>query len=77
MRQQLDLADLEDLYSTLTGSERDELLQCLLVAASKEQQSMLDVLEAVLLVRAVRELMTSATGDSAPLGPGAAPYGGR
>jgi hypothetical protein len=73
MRQQLDLADLEDLYSTLAGSERDELLQCLMVAASKEPQSMLGVLEAVLLVRAVRLLTTSATADSAPLGPSAPP----
>lgn len=44
-----DLPELNHLYSALSPTERDELLQCLLISAVRGEQAVLDVLEAALL----------------------------
>jgi len=61
MTEKLDLAELEVLYSTLSPEERDELLQCLLVAASDGSGTVVRRLEECLLELAVRELVNDTT----------------
>jgi hypothetical protein len=51
------LEDLGRLHARLTPEERDELLQCLLVAASLGGEAMADVLEQTLLCHATEELL--------------------
>lgn len=53
----LDLAELEDLRRTLTSEQRDELLECLLIAASRGGEAMLEVLDACLLDLSVRRTL--------------------
>jgi hypothetical protein len=49
-------------YEKLSPEERDELLQCLLVAAPRGGEAMLQVLEQVLLRRATEELLAEHRG---------------
>jgi hypothetical protein len=48
------LKEIEALHSALTRGEREELLQEILVAASRGAQAMLAVVDAWLLDKAVR-----------------------
>ena len=45
----LTLQQLADLYDCLSVEERDELLQCLLIAAPRGGEAMIEVLEQTLL----------------------------
>ena len=58
MTEALQLSELEALYSALTPDERDELLQCLLVAASRGGEAMLKTLEDYLSVSPARSSLT-------------------
>lgn len=49
--------ELVHLYDRLTPEERDELLQCLLIAAPRGGEAMVEVLEETLLCHAVGELL--------------------
>lgn len=49
--------ELEALYASLTPNERNELLQCLLVAAPRGGEAMIRVLEDLMLCRAAEELL--------------------
>jgi hypothetical protein len=71
MPSQLDLADLERLYSVLTTTEREELLQALLIAASRGEQEVSCMLEAYCLARAGTELIADFTGSSTAANPSA------
>ena len=51
----MDLKELNHLHDSLSPEERDELLQCLLIAAARGEQAVLEVLEASLLELAGRE----------------------
>lgn len=51
------LEELNHLYEKLSAEERDELLQCLLVAAPRGGGAMLRVLEESLLCHATEELL--------------------
>ena len=53
------LEELERLYSSLTPEERDELLQCLLIAAPRGGEAMLKTLEDHLLCAASETFMTT------------------
>ena len=55
MNTRLDLAELEALHLSLSPEERDELLQCLLVAASIDGETVIERLEECLLELAGRE----------------------
>ena len=50
------LEELERLHAWLMPEERDELLQCLLIAAPRGGEAMIEVLEQTLLCHAVDEL---------------------
>ena len=60
-----ELSELEALYSSLTLGERDELLQCLLVAAPHGEEAMVEVLEDLLLCQATEELLAQQMRGSA------------
>jgi hypothetical protein len=51
------LEELNYLYDKLSADERDELLQCLLIAAPRGGETMVKVLEGVLLCHATEELL--------------------
>ena len=51
------LEELEHLHSMLSPEERDELLQCLLIAAPRGGEAMIKVLEDLLLCHATEELL--------------------
>jgi len=51
------LEELEHLYEKLSAEERDELLQCLLIAAPRGGEAMIKVLEELLLVEAGQEFI--------------------
>ena len=57
MEQPLDLAEPEALYAYASPEERDELLPCLLIAASIDGETVIQRLEQYLLVMAGRELI--------------------
>jgi predicted HAD superfamily phosphohydrolase len=57
MDDQLELAELDALYSSLSPEERDELLQCLLIAASISGETVIQRLEECLLELAGREFI--------------------
>ena len=57
MNTRLDLAELEALHSSLSPEDRDELLQCLLIAASISGETVIERLEECLLELAGRELI--------------------
>jgi hypothetical protein len=58
----LSLEELRVFSEKLSPEERDELLQCLLVAAPRGGEAMLQVLEQVLLRRATEELLAEHRG---------------
>jgi hypothetical protein len=51
------LGELEHLYARLSPAERDELLECLLVAAPRGGEAMIKVLEDTLLCHATEEML--------------------
>ena len=51
------LSELEALYASLTPDERDELLQCLLIAAASGWSAVTSMLEQRLLCQATDELL--------------------
>ena len=51
------LPELNHLYEKLSLEERDELLECLLVAAPSGGEAMIKVLENLLLCHAMQELL--------------------
>ena len=51
------LEELNYLYEKLSPEERDELLQCLLIAAPRGGEAMIKVLEGVLMSHATEELL--------------------
>jgi hypothetical protein len=51
------LQELTHLQSTLLPEERDELLQCLLIAAPRGGEAMIEALEDALLFYATKELL--------------------
>jgi hypothetical protein len=53
----LQLEELQHLYSVLLPEGRDELLQCLLVAAPRGGEAMIEVLEQTLLCGGVEKLL--------------------
>jgi len=59
MNETLCLQELEELYARLLPEEREELLQCLLVAAPRGGRAMIEVLERALLCHATEVRPTS------------------
>ena len=57
MCEQPRLEELEHLYESLSPEESDELLQCLLIAAPRGGEAMIEVLEQTLLCHAAEELI--------------------
>lgn len=57
MDSRLSLRDVNDLYQILTAEQRQELLECLLVASAKGGDEMLRVLQELVLCRATEELI--------------------
>ena len=57
MEQCLSLRELNHLYERLSPEKRDELLQCLLIAAPHGGEAMSKVLDDELLCRATEELL--------------------
>ena len=57
MTNKLPLDELTHLYETLSAEERDELLQCLLIAASIGEETVIQRLEECLLELAGREFI--------------------
>jgi hypothetical protein len=55
--QPISAEEVEALYRRLSPEERDELLQCLLIAASRGGEAMIDVLEQTLLCHATEEML--------------------
>lgn len=53
----LQLGELEHLHARLSHEERDELLQCLLIAAPRGGEAMIKVLEDELLCHATEEML--------------------
>jgi len=51
------LEELTYLYEMLTAEERDKLLQCLLIAAPRGGEAMIQVLKDLLLCHATEELL--------------------
>ena len=60
------------LYSTLTTEERDELLQCILIAVSAGEHFVVDVVQTLCLVIASEELEGARWLESLCLGEGGA-----
>lgn len=56
------LEELDHLYEKLNPDERDELLQCLLIAAPRGGEAMIYVLEQTLMCHAMEELIDSPSG---------------
>ena len=54
------LSELEELHRVLSAQEREELLECLLIAASRGPDSMLNALTPWLVAAAGRELLNDA-----------------
>jgi hypothetical protein len=57
MEQRPSLRELNHLHERLSLEQRDELLQCLLIAAPRGGEAMIKVLEDELLRRATEELI--------------------
>lgn len=55
-------ADVEALYRRLSADERDELLQCLLIAAPRGGEAMIKVIEDLMLCYAADELLKGCEG---------------
>jgi hypothetical protein len=71
MPSQLDLADLEELYGVLTTTEREELLQALLITALRGGHEVTRMLEAYCLARAASEFIADFTGSITAASPSA------
>ena len=56
MPSSLPLEELNYLYESLSPEERDELLQCLLIAASIDEETVIERLDECLFGLAAREL---------------------
>jgi hypothetical protein len=56
------LGELQGLYEHLSREQRDELLQCLLIAAPRGGEAMVKVLEDTLLCHALRDLLGERAG---------------
>jgi hypothetical protein len=54
----LSTAEAEALYRGLTPEEREELLQCLLVAAPRGGEAMIEILKQTLLCHATEGLLS-------------------
>jgi len=63
------LEDLRHLHERLSPAERDELLQCLLIAAARGGQGTIEVLEDELLRHATEDWLTEVSGPHAPSAP--------
>lgn len=61
MSYSLNLNELTHLYECLLPEQRDDLLQCLLIAAPRGGEAMLKVLEDELLCHATEELLEEHT----------------
>jgi endonuclease III len=59
------LEDAEALHRKLSPEERDELLQCLLTAAPRGGEAMIEVIEAELLCHATEHLLSEISGAQA------------
>ena len=57
MEEGLSLRELTHLYERLSPEQRDELLQCLFIAAPRGGESMIKVLKDELLCHATEELI--------------------
>jgi hypothetical protein len=62
-----DLEELNHLYERLTPEGRDELLQCLLIAAPRGGGAMIRVLEELLLCHATEELLEEPLSGEGPI----------
>lgn len=60
------LEELGHLYDRLSPEERDDLLQCLLIAAPHGGAAMIEVLEQLLLCQATEELLEDFLSDEGP-----------
>jgi hypothetical protein len=56
------LTELEHLHHSLSGPEREELLECLLIAASRGASSMMRALTPWIVIAAGRELLDDLEG---------------
>lgn len=55
------LEDVEALYRMLSAEERDDLLQCLLIATTRGGEAMHEVLERRLLCQGVQDLIETSS----------------
>ena len=55
----MELGELNHLFERLSPEQRDDLLQCLLIAAPRGGEAMIKVLEDELLCHATEELLES------------------
>ena len=58
--------ELERLHSLLSPEERDELLQCLLIASARGGEAMIKTLEETLLCHSAEELLGGPLGEDEP-----------
>jgi hypothetical protein len=68
MEEGLSLRELKHLYERLSPEERDQLLQCLLVAAPRGGEAMLKVLDSWLLRHGTEELLADMGEEQSPAG---------
>jgi len=59
----LSTAEVAQLYERLSREQRNELLQCLLIAAPRGGEAMVRVLEQTLLCHATEELLADQRGS--------------
>lgn len=64
MGNQLRLAELTQLHERLSPEQREELLQCVLIAAPRGGDAILEVLEQTLLCHATEELFSKSQGEN-------------
>ena len=57
------LAELKHLRASLTAAEREELLECLLIAASRGGEAVIEVPEQALLCHAAEDLLRAPLDD--------------
>jgi hypothetical protein len=63
VEERLSLRELNHLYERLSPGQREELLQCLLIAAPRGGEAMIKVLEDELLCHATEELLQELRDD--------------
>jgi hypothetical protein len=64
MEERLSLRELNHLHERLSPDQRDELLQCLLIAAPRGGEAMIKVLEDTMLCHATEELLAEHGGPA-------------